>query len=345
MNETQQADASRQLSALEKNISSSNDASGIIVVAYGGSIAYGLDTESSDIDLRGAFKPSARSVIMGREKEQFEMHNDADAVIYSYRKLVALLKACNPNVIELLGIAPEHVLLSSPEYETLLDNMEAFLSSKCAMTFGGYATQQLRRIKNSLSRDGNGTTDSDGAKRSMDAAITTFNERYPGIGDDWKIKVGIKDASAGANGLTLSMKVNNMPLLEAKGMIRELDDIAKNADNLAARNRKKDTAHLAKHMSHLIRLLRMGSEMLEGKGVNTYRSADRELLLDIKQGKWIIDEPDGTRTVAEEFWDLLNDEEKRFKKAKRETSLPAKPNDEIIDELIYSEYKKILSNN
>jgi len=41
-----------------------------------------------------------------------------------------------------------------------------------------------------------------------------------------------------------------------------------------------------KHAMHLIRLLITGTEVLEGKGINTYREKEREFLLDIRKGKY-----------------------------------------------------------
>jgi len=41
---------------------------------------------------------------------------------------------------------------------------------------------------------------------------------------------------------------------------------------------------------HLIRLLITGTEVLEGKGINTYREKEREFLLDIRKGKYSYNE-------------------------------------------------------
>ena len=38
---------------------------------------------------------------------------------------------------------------------------------------------------------------------------------------------------------------------------------------------------------HLIRLLIVGTEILEGKGINTYREKDRDLLLKIRNGEFV----------------------------------------------------------
>jgi len=75
-----------------------------------------------------------------------------------------------------------------------------------------------------------------------------------------------------------------------------MSNVVKNYSKLNHRNNKKDEPHLNKHAMHLIRLLITGTEVLEGKGINTYREKEREFLLDIRKGntlttsclKWLM---------------------------------------------------------
>ena len=126
--------------------------------------------------------------------------------------------------------------------------------------------------------------------------------------------------------IRVSGSLNNAKFSELKSFSDLCQSTILNAGNLAARNRKRKNEKLSKHASHLIRLLRMGSEILETGEINTYRKDDRDLLLDIKNGKWFNESEDGVRSYDDAFWDLLNEEESRFKYAKANTSLPAKPN-------------------
>ena len=50
-------------------------------------------------------------------------------------------------------------------------------------------------------------------------------------------------------------------------------------------NRKKDENHLHKHAMHLIRLYLTGIDILEGRGVVTYREKDLPLLKKIPRHK------------------------------------------------------------
>ena len=81
-----------------------------------------------------------------------------------------------------------------------------------------------------------------------------------------------------------------------------------------------------KNASHLIRLLKMGIEVLRYSRVNVYRHDDRGMLLDIKRGKWSLGK---VKEYAEELFDEL-------KIASMESSLPEKPDTKRINKLLIS---------
>ena len=79
-----------------------------------------------------------------------------------------------------------------------------------------------------------------------------------------------------------------------------------------------------KHAMHLIRLLRMGNEILEGKGVNVDRTGiDREHLMDIRNGVFKFEEIEAE----------ANELNKSADEAYKTSTLPKKPNLEKINAL------------
>lgn len=75
----------------------------LMFLTLGGSHAYGTNTPTSDIDLRGcAFMP--KEVLLGTKNFEQVVDNLTDTTIYSFNKLVSLCTACNPNTIEMLGM-------------------------------------------------------------------------------------------------------------------------------------------------------------------------------------------------------------------------------------------------
>lgn len=124
----------------------------VVLLALGGSYAYGTNVATSDIDIRGCALNSRQDLLGLSNFEQF-VDEKTDTVIYSFNKLVRLLIGCNPNVIEMLGCKPEHYLYLSPIGQELVNNRHMFLSQRAVKSFGGFATQQLRKLENSLKND------------------------------------------------------------------------------------------------------------------------------------------------------------------------------------------------
>ena len=106
----------------------------LILLGLGGSYAYGMNTETSDVDIRGCALNSKEEILTNKNFEQF-VNEETDTVIYSFNKLITLLSNVNPNTIEMLGLKPEHYLYVSPIGQELLNNRKMFLSnsrSRCA---------------------------------------------------------------------------------------------------------------------------------------------------------------------------------------------------------------------
>ena len=95
--------------------------SNIQLLALGGSHAYGLNVEGSDLDVRGMSLNSKSEVLLGEDFSQVQ-DKITDTVIYSSNKLLKMLSDCNPNVIEMLGCKPEHYLYVGGVGKLILDN-------------------------------------------------------------------------------------------------------------------------------------------------------------------------------------------------------------------------------
>ena len=123
----------------------------IMILAYGGSYAYGTNIPTSDIDIRGCALNTPEE-ILGRSKYEQYIDQKTDTVIYRFKKMIELLLSCNPNAIEILGCKPEHYLYISEEGQMLLDHAALFLSSERVFkAFGGYIRQQEKDMMHKLS--------------------------------------------------------------------------------------------------------------------------------------------------------------------------------------------------
>ena len=118
-----------------------------LLIGFGGSIAYGLDTPKSDIDIRGIFlNPREEWIGLREETENIRLEN-SDTVVYGLRKGMKLLLNGNPNVIEILGLRPEHILYCSEEGRLILDNTDLCLSRRVGFTFGAFAINLRKQLQ------------------------------------------------------------------------------------------------------------------------------------------------------------------------------------------------------
>lgn len=307
----------------------------IMLLTLGGSHAYGTDIETSDVDVRGFFGEGPREIIGLSNYDQFE-NKPTDTTIYSFRKIVGLMLNCNPNTIEILGSKPEQIFVLSKEGKMLKDNLHLFLSKKAQHSFGGYANSQLRRLQNALARDSYPQTEKERhIMGSIENQIFHLQQHYTAF-DDGAFTLYLDDSDKEGYEKEIFMDINmkHYPLRDFRNIYSEMTNVVNDYDKLNKRNRKKDELHLLKHAMHLVRLFLMGTEILEGKGVNTYRENDREFLLDIRNGKYTYDQ----------LFEIVDEYERKFNYAVLHSPLPASPDYRKVEELVMEINKSLLRN-
>lgn len=302
----------------------------IILLTTGGSYAYGtnVDTPShvSDFDVRGIYLNSKEEILTMNCNDKPIENKELDCVVYPLKQIITLLTNCNPNVIEILATKEEHLFICTKEGKMLRNNADVFLSKRVYASFGGYAIAQLRRLQNALARDNYPKKEKEKhILGSIEKQMLTFSDRYKHITEnELKLYVDASEKELYDSEIFIDINLKHYPLRDLKGMYGEMSQVVNDYDCLNHRNSKKDEIHLLKHSMHLIRLLITGTEILEGKGVHTYREKDRGLLLDIRNGKYSY----------EEIFELVNKYEDEFKYANENCTLPDKPDYDRINELI-----------
>jgi len=117
-----------------------------------GSQAYGLETETSDIDRRGIYlAPAELQWSLFGAPEQFE-DNAAQACYWELQKFLIMALRANPNILECL-YSPI-VEKTTPLTDELLGIRERFLSQMIFQTFNGYALSQFKKIEQDLRNKG-----------------------------------------------------------------------------------------------------------------------------------------------------------------------------------------------
>ena len=132
-------------------------------LSYGGSRAYGLNTEQSDVDLVGFVLPPKE--VLNNIFQNFDEWANKEEInteykhlvnpanpkletkVYSLKKFFKLASECNPNVIEILWVDPKCILKLDEVGEEVLANRDIFLSKQAKFRFLGYAHAQFQKIE------------------------------------------------------------------------------------------------------------------------------------------------------------------------------------------------------
>lgn len=313
----------------------------IILLGLGGSYAYGTNVETSDIDIRGCAVNSKEELLTNNNFEQF-VNEETDTTIYSFNKLISLLSNCNPNTIEILGLRPEHYIYLSDIGHELIYNAEMFLSKKAVNAFGGYANSQLRRLDNKAVRLVEQEQRENHILNSINNARYTFPDKYFYYPED-SIKLYIDKAVQEDYDTEIFMDINlrHYPLRDYKAMWSEMNNIVKDYSKIGKRNSHAiEHNKLGKHMMHLVRLFYMCFDILEKHEINTYRTDEHDLLIEIRNGKYL----DDNRQPIPEFFELVDELEKRLEYDKKNTDLPDAPNYKKINEFVMDVNEKVIMN-
>src|SRR5688572_28894917 len=115
---------------------------GLVFEAITGSRAYGLHTETSDVDIRGVFiLPTVRFYSL--EHIDQVSNETGDIVYYELKRFMELLAKNNPNILELLNIPQANILSKDGIMNKL--SPEIFLSRLCENSFANYAFTQIKK--------------------------------------------------------------------------------------------------------------------------------------------------------------------------------------------------------
>jgi len=115
----------------------------LIFEAIVGSVAYGTNVETSDLDKKGIFLSPIDDLISFGYVEQINVTKDE--AYYEVRRFLELCSVGNPTCLELMFSDEECVLKTSPQFELLRENRYKFLTKKCADSFISYGKSQISK--------------------------------------------------------------------------------------------------------------------------------------------------------------------------------------------------------
>src|SRR3990167_2424598 len=300
------------------------DAHTILRVRHG-SYAYGLNIETSDLDVKGVcIEPLCYHLGFLHRFEQLERMaskgHERDLVVYSLKKFAKLATDANPNIIEVLWVDESDVLFEDEFGAELRSKKHEFLSKRVRATFAGYAHAQLKRIKTHRSW-------------LLDPPREAPLRVKFGLSETMKVSQSELGAFDAANEKSLELELSSEVLslftrekqYHAAKQQWEQYQTWKRERNPARAELEAKFGMDTKHGMHLVRLMRMCKEILEGQGVLVKRP-DRNELLAIRRGEWSYDR------IVEEAERL----DTECDVARATSALPTEPDRSSLDAFVVS---------
>ena len=330
----------------------------IIFECISGSRAYGLDTPTSDTDIRGVFVlPKADYYSMNYVGQVNNETNDI--VYYELQKFIELCAKNNPNILELLNVSEDCILHKDPIFDQI--KLDIFLSKQCEKSFANYAFTQIKKARGLEKKIVNPM---EKERKSVLDFCFVYEQGKSILLKEFLAEKNIAQENCGITNIPHLKDCHNLyhnKNIAYKGIIKSpianelaLSSIPEgeqpigllffNKDGYSSyckkykeywnwvekRNeeRYKTTVshgknYDSKNMMHTFRLLRMAKEIATEKTIHVKRS-DRTFLLDIKQGKYEYDELVTWATELKTSLETLY----------TESSLPERPDLEKINTLL-----------
>lgn len=300
-----------------------------IMRCYSGSLAYGTNLPTSDVDIRGLFCAPMRSIRTPFFPiKELTLADEEDGKIYELTNFFKLFSEMNPNIIELAFVDEADIIQTSEAYQMIRDVGHNLLSKKVAFSFSGYAMAQLKRIKGHDKWINN--PQPEGTPTQMGFMRLVFNFTNSRIIKHNEFMAELENLNDSCvlfpygNDTYAVIKESESPgMFNRDGSIRKiayetLDDEVKKQkpllvvkylaeDHKLAKEKhrnywtwkaeRNETRHQlevnfgydTKHAMHLVRLMRMAEEILTTGEVKVKRPDAKELL-DIRGGAWSLED-------------------------------------------------------
>ncbi|MDM8557741.1 nucleotidyltransferase domain-containing protein [Candidatus Parabeggiatoa sp. HSG14] len=253
-----------------------------------GSHLYGTNTPTSDLDYSGVFLPTKEFVygfqkveevnlsITDKDKKGKNTQNAVDRKLYEFRKFVKLAMENNPNIIEQLFVNEPNIVYINEQGKALLAKRYEFPHKGLIQKFRGYAFSQKHKMVIRSDKF-----------HELNNAFNYLKE----YAEPKELLIELKDKCLPFMKFTKDFcAIGDLNLQKgifvkkAVAMIEERLSKVGNRKNLITKY-GFDT----KFASNLIRLLLEGKELVS-TGEILFPLSYKDIILEIKEGKWTIKE-------------------------------------------------------
>ncbi len=325
--------SSPEYNFLQDNIHLGNN---LLFVTFGGSHAYGIPVECSDIDIRGC-TVGTRSDILGMSTFNQYSDKETDTVIYSFFKTVAKIISGDIRMIEMLCCEPEQYALVSALGQQFLDARKLFFTQRVSTAYIGYIHALKETLDTAGTRMNIGKQIYEKALLSQcQNAIKKLNKTYPDAAKAY-IQPSGKDNLHIETYIDINLE--HCPVRDLHDYLAATGNILTAMENAAAGRNYIDRYWVSKKMTEFVRSLYTCCDLLETGELKTCRTAEREQLLSIREGRYVLP----NSTIDPKFYEMIQPLEARLEYAKNHTNLPNDPDMNVINEFVMNLNQQVLN--
>lgn len=321
-----------------------------VVTMVFGSHLYGTNTPSSDLDYKAVYIPEAKDILLGRVKDVVEENTktdtsvrnsstDVDRETFALQKYLQLLSKGQTVALDMLFAPAWNRPLCSWQWPEIQANKGKLISKQC-QSYIGYCRTQANKYGIKGSRMG-----------SAEVAFNYFRHINEHLGPTYRLNdvasymerelAGLEHVEfldianpAGAVVRHISVCGKKVPFTQTVKEAAAVYSHLYNEYGIRARQAKDNQNIDWKALSHAVRVGRQAIELLNDHHI-TFPRPEAKHLVAIKTGELPFD------AVADEIETLLAEVET----ASTKSTLPDKPDQSFIDQLVFDTYKnKVLRN-
>ena len=304
----------------------------LLFLTKAGSHLYGTNTPESDEDYVGVFLGNPEFYIGMKNVKEVDCSikdkdesgkNTKDAVdikVYELRQFLKLAGDVNPNIVELLFAKNKDVVIfNTPEFEEIQNNYHLFINRRVFDSFQGYARQQMKK--------GISKAENLSELKEFKNTLLTFNSDRTLA----EFRVDLEKYGFKVDDKNVYLKNLTFPL---NYFVKKVEKMVEEKLHMASHRAKmwEKYGYDTKFFMHLFRLLNEGEDLIS-KGKLEFPVREKEFLLDVRKGKFSLEE-------------LQKEAEKRFERFKvfSRENLPNTANWNEIEKLLMKIVRKKICN-
>lgn len=273
----------------------------------------------SDLNLKG-YNPKSYCI------NKFKNKTEPEIEMFPVMRLCDLLYECDVNTINMFGVRDEDILVITNEGKWIRDNISIFISkNKVYDSYKKYAEEKTEKFKRIILRNSDTIENKLMLKRELYEKSLSLRKRYEHY--DRNIQVYMD-----GDELVMNLNFQKFPVREFNNIMGEMKTILRGYNDIKCQIEENESSY--SYAVDAISTYLIGIDILQGRGINTYREKELKLLNDIKDRK----------IHHNKIFKIINNLKVKFELAKQVSVLPNDIDYNVIKDILTELNMKSLVN-